>query len=119
MNLTGWFRGKAVTARSRRPSAVGLVRDAASGDLDAARRVVRLGAESIPDLRDLLGHPAPQVRRWAVTALVAMTEREDAAIPTLSLAFEDEDPSVRDEALQGFLRAAHREPIHQWEAMAS
>ena len=35
------------------------------------------------------------------------------------LAFEDEDPSVRDEALQGFLRAAHREPFHQWVAMAS
>jgi hypothetical protein len=118
VSMTGWFRGKSTPARDLpRPSAFGLVRDAARGNLDAARRVVSLGPESIPALRDLLGHPAPQIRRWTVTALAAMTDRRvDAALPMLSLAFDDEDASVRDEALQGFLRAANRPA---WEIRAS
>lgn len=108
MKLTGWFKSKVRREPVPRQLASRLIHNAASGDVDARKRVVELGPEGLPVLRELLEHQDSDVRRWTVATLTDLGQQVDAAAQVLTLAFEDRDADVREGALQGFLAAAHR-----------
>jgi len=108
MKLTGWWKSRSRHEPMPRQVTSRLVHNAASGDVDARRRVIELGSDGIPVLRELLEHHDSDVRRWTVATLTDLGQQVDAAAQVLTLAFEDMDADVREGALQGFLAAAHR-----------
>ena len=118
MKLTGWFKGRSQQERMPRQATSRLIHNVASGDVDARKRVVELGPEGIPVLRELLEHQDCDVRRWTVATLTDLGQQVDAAAQLLSLAFEDMDAGVREGALQGFLAAAHRKGGTSWTGRA-
>jgi hypothetical protein len=118
MKLAEWFRVKGRQERVPRQVASRLVHNVASGDVDAMRRVVELGPDGIPVLRELLDHHDREVRCWTVVTLTDLGQKVDAAAQVLSLALDDHDADVRDLALQGFLAAAHRNDGPSWSAEA-
>lgn len=114
MKLSAWFTGIGRHDRTPRPVASRLVQNAASGDVDARKRLIELGPEGLPVLRELLEHDDSDVRRWTVATLTDLGQQLDAAAQVLSLAFEDVDADVREDALQGFLAAARRKGGRSW-----
>lgn len=114
MKLTGWLDGRGRHGRMPRRVASRLVHNVVSGDVEARNRVLELGPDGIPVLRQLLEHPDRDVRRWTVATLTDLGQQVDEAAQVLSLAFEDQDADVRDRALRGFLAAAHRRGEASW-----
>lgn len=68
----------------------GREREAIMGDL-----VVRLGANSVPLLIDMLEEDDPNLRIWAIQVLGRFGEDADEAVEDISAFFEDESPEVR------------------------
>lgn len=73
----------------------------------AASVLMRVGAESVPALSDLLDHPLPSVRRWAALMLSSLGPDAYEAVPALRTALSDNDALVRA-AVQAALSAIER-----------
>lgn len=114
VKLMTWLSNRTRRSRPRVPEASRVIRNAASGDIDAKRRVAEMGSEAIPFLRDALEHGEPELRRWSVATLAELSQHVGEAVPVLSLALDDADAEVRDEALHGFLAAASRSDLVDW-----
>lgn len=66
-------------------------------------------AASHPAVRDLLGHPAPEVRQKAIAILSAAGDK--SVLPRIELLLRDPDFGVRTEALAYVTRHAHIDPL--------
>lgn len=104
--------------RSARPPArTKIILDALLADLtsgDDARaeaamhKLVALGAEALPALRELAASPDPDQRWWAVSALAQM---DDVDVDILLAALEDDSVEVQQSAALGLTQHPHPKAV--------
>jgi HEAT repeat protein len=78
---------------------------------------IRPKQASHPAIRDLLNHPAPEVRKKAVSILAAA--RDKAALPQMEALLQDVSLDVRTEALCTLAHCAHVDPLSEFKSWAT